>query len=283
MRVHGTGRKTYVVQTRGPGGSRRVTIGRHGDMTVEEARKEAGAIIDRIKRGMDPVPAAPPPELTVADLAERCMSGHVAVNCRPKTMKYYRHAIGAYILPELGGLPIGAVDRARVAALHHGLRDRPHQANKVAGVLSMMFSLGEAWGLVRPGTNPCRSVRKYKVSGRERFLKEDEYRRLARVLDEAEADGSVVAHGIAAIRLLMLTGCRRDEIVTLRWDDVDRTAGELRLRDSKTGARMVPLTPTVEDVLVGRAAGGGPRGAGARLHSQGRVRRSDDARPDRAS
>ena len=251
VRVHRTGRKTYVVQTRGPSGPKRVTIGRHGDIAAEQARKEAAAIIDRIKRGMDPVPAPPARELTVADLAERCMSAHVKVNCRPKTVELYRHAIYSYIVPELGSLSIGAVDRARVMALHYKLRDKPYQANHVLNVLSKLFSLAEAWGLAPPGMNPCRSVRMYRKHQRERFLTEDEYRRLGRVLDEAEADGSVWPYSIHAIRLLTLTGCRRNEIATLRWDDVDRTTGELRLRDSKTGARMIPLTPTVEDVLAG--------------------------------
>ena len=59
------------------------------------------------------------------------------------------------------------------------------------------------------------------------------------------------ASAVPAIRLLLLTGCRKNEIVTLRWDDIDRTAGELRLRDAKTGARRVPLTPVVEWVLAG--------------------------------
>ena len=75
--------------------------------------------------------------------------------------------------------------------------------------------------------------------------------RLGQVLAEAEADGSVLASAIPAIRLLLLTGCRKNEIVTLQWDDIDRIAGELRLRDSKTGARRVPLTPAVEWVLDG--------------------------------
>ena len=95
------------------------------------------------------------------------------------------------------------------------------------------------------------SVRRYKERRRERFLTPEEYRRLGGVLDDAEEDGSVWPSAIAALRLLMLTGCRKNEIVTLRWDDVDRTAGELRLRDSKTGARRVPLTPAVEAVLAG--------------------------------
>ena len=56
---------------------------------------------------------------------------------------------------------------------------------------------------------------------------------------------------IAALRLLMLTGCRMTKILTLRWDDVDRTAGVLRLRGGKTGPRMVPLTTPVLTVLDG--------------------------------
>ena len=253
VRVHRSGRKTYVVQTRGPAGLKRVTIGQHGELTPEEARTEAREIIDRIKRGIDPAPPdeAPAPELTIADLAERCVSAHVAVNCSAGTMKNYRNAIDGYIVPELGDLPLGAVDRAEVSALHYRLRGTPHQANRVIRVLSKIFSLAEAWGVVPPGTNPCKAVRLYKEGKRERFLKEDEYRRLGRVLDEAQAEGSLGPHGIAAIRLLLLTGCRRDEIVTLRWDDVDRAAGELRLRETKTGARMIPLTPAVEEVLAG--------------------------------
>ena len=214
VRVHRSGRKTYVVQTRGPAGLKRVTIGRHGELTPEEARTEAREIIDRIKRGIDPAPdEAPAPELTIADLAERCVSAHVAVNCSAGTMKNYRNAIDGYIVPELGDLPLGAVDRAEVSALHYRLRDTPHQANRVIRVLSKIFSLAEAWGVVPPGTNPCKAVRLYKEGKRERFLKEDEYRRLGRVLDEAQAEGSLGPHGIAAIRLLLLTGCRRDEIV----------------------------------------------------------------------
>ena len=129
-------------------------------------------------------------------------------------------------------------------------------ANRVLEILSQMFSLGEAWGLSREGGNPCRSVVKYKRRKRERFLTEQEYRRLGRVLGALEAEGRMPAHAAAALRLLMLTGCRLNEILTLRWDDVDRTAAELRLREAKTGARMGPLTPTAA-VLAGITRGSG--------------------------
>ena len=80
VRVYTTGRKVYVVQPRGPAELNRATIGRHGAVSADQARKQASVIIDDVKRGEYPAP--PPRELTVADLAERYLRGHVQVNCR---------------------------------------------------------------------------------------------------------------------------------------------------------------------------------------------------------
>ena len=250
VRVHASGRKVFVVQSRGPGGSKRVSLGRHGKISAEVARKQAAAVIDRIKRGegAEPDPSGP---FTVADLAERFLKVYVAVHCKPGTAQTYCGALNNHIVPALGERAIDSVERPDVIALHQRLHATPHQANLVVHVFSRMMTLALSWELIPPGTNPCRSVRPYKVSKRERFLTPEEFRRLGRVLAEAEADGSVWPGIIAAVRLLVLTGCRRSEILHLRWDDVDRTAGVLRLRDSKTGPRMVPMTRAVEAVLAG--------------------------------
>ena len=93
-------------------------------------------------------------------------------------------------------------------------------------------------------------MKKYPTRSCERFLSEEEFRRLGRVLSELEGEGKVKASGIAALRLLMLTGCRRNEILTLRWEDVDLDAGEIRFRDAKTGARSVALSPAARKVLA---------------------------------
>ena len=251
VRVYRTGRKVYIVQARGPAGSKRAVIGRHGEIRANAARREAVVMIDRIKRGEDPVPRAPAPEPTVADLADRYVKAHLEVNCRPGTVETFGRVVRLYIVPELGHLRLSEVDRSDVSALHYGMRDKPYQANQTVSVLGKMLQLAEAWGMTAPRRNPCRSVRHYKEHRRERFLTPEEYRRLGRVLDEAAGDGSVFPSAVPAIRLLLLTGCRKNEIVTLRWDDIDRTAGELRLPDAKTGARRVPLTPVVEWVLAG--------------------------------
>ena len=252
VRVYATGRKVYIVQSRGPHGSRRATLGRHGRLSADRARRDAAAAIDRIKQGKSPLaapPAAPAPVPTVADLVERFMREHAKANCKPTTVEHYRWVLDSYILPSLGAIAVSEVDRERVASLHYGLREKPFVANRVLVTLSKMLSLAEAWGLRSKGTSPCRFVRRYPEPPRERFLTREEFQRLGTVLDEAETDGSMFPSAVAAIRLLMLTGCRKGEILGLRWDDVDRTAGELRLRDGKTGPRMVPLSATVLEVL----------------------------------
>ncbi len=254
VRVHPSGRKVFVVQSRGPQGTKRVSLGRHGALTPEAARKQAGIVIDRIKRGESAKPEASAP-LTVADLAERFLREYVCARCKPSTAELYRGSIRNHIVPALGDRAVASVKRAHVLALQQRLRDTPCGANHALRVLSSMMRMAEMWELIPEGANPCRSVRPYRVSERERFLSREEFERLGRVLNEAQADGSVGAGAIAAIRLLALTGCRRSEIASLRWDDVDFTAGVLRLRDSKTGPRTVPLTGAVVTVLEGLRPG----------------------------
>ena len=263
VRVYPSGAKTYIVQTRTDGRSRRVTVGRHGELSAAQARRRAALVIARIKAGEDPVPARAAvdrdlgPPVTVAELAERYLERHVATQLKPATMSSYRSALDRWILPSLGEMPVTEVGEEHVVALHESLRNMPYRANQVVHILSTMFSLAETWGLRAEGTHPVRKIRKYDELRRERSLTQDEYRRLGKVLDEIEAEagakrgGRVRRSAAAALRLLMLTGCRRNEVLTLRWLDVNRKAGIVRLRNGGTAARVVPLTPATASVLDG--------------------------------
>ena len=250
LRVYPSGAKVYVVQTRCAGRSKRVTVGRHGDVSPDQARKEAARIIARIKAGEVPIPVAPKADPTMAELAERYQREHVAMRCRPTTIAHYGIMLAKHIVPALGELKVAEVERKHILAFHYELREKPTVANRALEMLIKMFNLAEAWELRPPGKNPGRFVRRYKVQAQhERFLTPEELGRLGRALDAAPAERLASRHGAAAIRLLVLTGCRRNEILGLRWEDVDFEAGELRLRDTKTGARMVPLTPAAAEVL----------------------------------
>ena len=141
--------------------------------------------------------------------------------------------------------------RGDVAALHHGMHAIPYAANHALGILSALFTVAEIRGLRPEGSNPCRHVKRFPEAKRERFLSDEEYRRLGAVLRKAEKTGTEPPEAVAAIRLLVPTGCRLSEIMTLRWEDVDPEAAELRLPDSKTGARVVHLGGPAVAVLRG--------------------------------
>ncbi|MDE0034999.1 MAG: tyrosine-type recombinase/integrase [Deltaproteobacteria bacterium] len=248
VRVYPSGSKVYVVQTRHDGRSQRVTLGRHGVISADRARRQAAETIARIKSGEDPTQAAPG-TLTVAELAARYLEEHVEVRCKPSTGKMYKSVVERFILPAYGHLAVEEVEQQHISKLHLELRDIPYQANRALEIGCKLFNLAEEWKH-RTGGNPCKFVRKYREHKRERFLTEAEFRRLGEVLDEMESEGSLPAHPAAAIRLLMLTGCRRNEIMELEWRNVDLGAGELRLPDTKTGARLVPLSPAAARVLA---------------------------------
>ena len=247
LRVYPSGAKVYLVQGRGPDGSKRAAVGRHGVISADEARRRAAKLLAAIKAGEKPDRKSGP---TVAELAERYLREHVAVRCKPRTQKGYRQVIEHNVVPTLGKLPIAAIGREHVANLHHSIKKTPVAANEAVGALSRMFNQAEAWGLVPAGSNPCRFVAKYRTRRLERFLTAEEFQRIGEALDTLEAERRIPLHAAAALRLLMLTGCRSSEIMTLRWEDVFLATHEIRLRDGKTGPRTVPLSPAVAKVLA---------------------------------
>ena len=254
VRVRPSGRKVYVAQTRARGEkATRVTLGVHGVLTAEEARRRAALVIARIKAGEDPVPEPLAAKIaggpTVAEIAGRYLEEHVAVRCKPKTAESYRLVVGKHIVPALGRRPALAVGHREVTELHHRLSAQPVTANRAVDFLSRIYNAAEDRGQLPEGSNPCRLVVKFRERPRERFLTDEEFRRLGRVLDEAESRKGVSAYAVAAMRLLLLTGCRKGEILNLRWDRVDLEAGELRLEDSKTGPRTIVLAPEAVEVL----------------------------------
>jgi len=252
VRVYPSGAKVFVVQTYAFGRSKRVTLGRHGPKYfVDHAREDAKRVIARIKADESPVPVEPAAEPTVRDLAERYQREYVAMHCKPATVSHYGLMLRKHIVPGLGELRIADVERKHIMEFQYGLSDMPTVANRAVDILVKMFNLAEAWGLRPRGKNPCRFVRRYKVEKHhERFLTHEELYRLGQVLDVAPAKRLASTHSAAAIRLLVLTGCRRNEILGLRWEDLDFEAGEMRLADSKTGARVVPMPPPAAKVLA---------------------------------
>lgn len=250
VRVLPSGKRSYMVQYRSGGRTRRIAIGQHGAITVEQARRKAKELLGAVASGQNPaeVIALQRGAPTVASVGERFLREHVATRCKPSTAREYRRALELFIYPAMGNHKIIDVARADIAKLHHGLRHVPYQANRTLGVLSKLFTLCEVWNLRPDGSNPCRHVSKFREEKRERYLSAAELRRLGETLAQMEASGLETAFVVAAFRLLILTGCRLGEIQTLRWSYV--VGRYLELPDTKTGARRIPLPPAAQDVLA---------------------------------
>ncbi len=237
IRVRASGRKNYIVQTRVRGKLRWFTIGPHGPLTAEEARARALEILALAFKGIDPRDgeARAAGSRSVADLGRRFLEEYVPIHCKPGTQAQYRRLVKRFVGPALGALPVESVQRKDIAELHYAMRETPYQANRTLGMLSKMFSLAEVWNWRPDGSNPCRHVRTYREHKRERFLSEAETARLGAVLRDLEEE---MPSAVAAIRLLLLTGCRMSEIRDLRWEHVRGDC--IELPDSKTGDFFVP-------------------------------------------
>lgn len=251
LRVLPSGRKQYIVQYRAGRRSRRISLGPHTVLTAEQARTNALSILSDARSGKDPAAERDTyrDALLVKDLAKRFDEQHISVRVKPVTAREYRRSLDKLILPRLGRMVITDVTRAQIAKFHHDLRHSPYQANRCLAILSKMFNLAELWGLRVEGSNPCRLVPKYPEKQRERFLSLAEIKQLGDVLNDMEQEGREMPSAILAIRLLLYTGCRLNEIMTLQWDFVDLETRTLKLPDSKTGAKTVFLGRSACELL----------------------------------
>ena len=156
---------------------------------------------------------------------------------KPSGRKTVRIYLNARILPVLGNTPLDRIGPEDVAEWFDAAsRERPGAANRAFEILRSMMFRAEEWGLRPRESNPCLGIAKNPRNNVARFLDSDELARLGRALDAADAQWP---EAVAAIRLLALTGCRRSEVLNLRWRDIGGDA--INLRDSKTGPRPVPL------------------------------------------
>lgn len=263
--VQPNGREALNYRYRVGGGrgamQRELRIGLFGELTVEEARNIAHDWAADVRRGGDP---ATERRTALAaermnELFDRYMSEHADKKKRARSAAEDRRIIDRYLLPTFGGKKVTEVTRPDIARFMSGMSDRPIMASRCLGLLSKVFNLAEMWRARPDGTNSCLHAEKFKENKRERYLTPVEFGRLAEAMREAER-GEVIGDkrkpihvnpfAIAALRLLALSGCRKEEILSMRWDDVNLAAGRLELQDSKTGRRTVQLNSAAQDVLA---------------------------------
>ena len=262
LRVLPSGKKAYYVRYRTGGRDVRERLGSTSELTFSQARRRAVERIAEVRA----IEAGEAPRLVVRpirqsshaeaplmrEFAERFTAQHIDIRLKPTTQLKYRQLLRTAILPAFGGQRLNQIKRAAVVRWHASMVKTPGEANNALTLLKSLFSRAKEWDVLDESfVAPTSRVKRFPDRLRERFLTPEERFRLERFLERAhEYDhGGFRWESICAIRLLAHTGMRRGEVLGLTWAMVDWRHRVLRLPDSKTGKRVVPLSPQAVALL----------------------------------
>jgi integrase len=274
LRVFASGKCSYVIQYRSAGRSRRYTIGLHGVWTPELARKEAKIQLGRVAQGDNPaeerqldqkaITVKELCDLYLNDLKAGLILGKGGRPKKPTTIVTDTGRIHRHIIPLIGTRRVKDLVKAdvnkvlkdimagktRVSVKTKKLRGKAivrggaGTATRTVGLFCGILTYAVEAGIIE--INPAHGIRKPKDNVRNRRLTEAEYRTLGDILRNA-ARNEKYRMTVDIIRQIALTGCRRTEMITLRWIEADTDASCLRLIDSKEGASTRPIgLPVVE-------------------------------------
>lgn len=272
VRVGVSGDKSfYFVYRAGKGRSaplKRLHLGNFPTMAVEQAREMAKEKAAVVALGGDPALEVKEGKTAprMREAFQSFQDEHVS-KLKPGTVQSYTMIINNHLRPKLGKLRVREVGHSHIARLHHGMANTPYLANRALAVLSKFFSWCELHGYRDRGANPCLGITKYKEHKRQDFMGAAELSILGDTLDRMEQTwaerqltgekrtsehvDTITPQAAAVIRLLMVTGARVGEILSLEWRNIDLEQGIARLQDSKTGFKVLQLPAPAVAVLGG--------------------------------
>ncbi len=248
VRIYPTGRKTYFFQYRNRHKETKfIKLGVHGNVTTEQARGEANQLALKVTAGEDPsiksLPKADNP--TMGDLAQKYLELHAEANKSPKSIEEDKSMLKNYILKEFGTRTVEEISFESIQALHVRLKKNHVRSNRILSLLHKMFNLAIQWRWRTD--NPAAGIKKYREHKRTRWLQEDELQSLTKVLNGYH--DQTVSN---IVRLLLLTGARKHEILGATWDQFNLEKGVWTKMAHTTKQRKMehnPLSPMVIDIL----------------------------------
>lgn len=252
LRVTEKGVKSYVIMYRNENGRQKVmTLFRANNISADEARKQAKLRLAEVQSGADILEDKKKKKsaMLFSDFAKIYMHDYSKPHNTPNTVKTNESYLKRFILPAFGNRPIKSITSEDVIRLHHKIGAKtPVQANRVHSLLRKIFAEAESNKHIPQNSNPCVYTKKYKEKPVERFLTPEEINKLESVLCKYE---DKYYSAVLALRLLMYTGCRKEEILTLKWANIKDELSLLHIEKSKTGAKNIPVAQEVMDMLEG--------------------------------
>ena len=255
VRISPSGHKSFYFYYRPGKGrnspSKKIQLGVFPDMTPEQARLKARQLAAQVINGLDPSKELQNAKTaqTVAEVIQSFFEQHVDAKLKNASRRLYKGLLNNHILPNLGKTKIEEVSHKDVARLHHALRESPYMANRTAAVLSKFFNWCELHGYRDRHTNPAEGLEKFKEHKRMEFMKSTDLEAIGQALSSLEATGKISPFPAAALRLLLLTGARLEEILSLKWSYLDLEAALANLPDSKTGFKVLHLPAPAVEIL----------------------------------
>lgn len=246
------GKKVYMLYYRTKDGrERKPAIGNHGHITCYQAREIAICWLGEVAKGNDPSLERQTQkiQITIADLANRYLEEYASIYKKPRSIEHDKYLLSSYIIPALGKIKINSLTHKDIVDLHYNMKEISTTANRCISLLSKMLTLAEKWRLRADASSLCKHIDKYPENKREKFLSIEEIERLSSILKEALIYRIELPSSITAIRLLLLTGCRLSEILTLKWEYIDKAHHRINFPDSKTGKKTVYISPYAMEVL----------------------------------
>jgi integrase len=251
-------KKTFVYFYRSPQTRKQtyLKIGVYGSVTVDEARIQAKKYAHSVQiEKIDPKDSKKAKEekkkqfLSFEEFWKIFTEKYIKENHKPSTIKGNASRIKKYILPFFGRKPLAEITRRDILDFQESMNHAKGNCTKCLRLLNTAFNQAELWQYIPKNTNPCEGVPKHPEKKMERFLSVEELERLEKTLLERENVGIVSSQTIDAFRLIIYTGCRLGEVLSLQWENVDFKDCCLRLKDSKTGKRTIPLNESAIDIL----------------------------------
>jgi len=244
----------YVLKYRDQNGRQHfLTIGRHGlPWTPDTARKEARRRLQVLTECQTNTGDLSGPSPTLEAFSKTYLESYARLHKKPRSVAEDLRNLELHILPALGAKRLADITAADIAQFHSGRGTCPSNANRCLALLSHIFSIGAKWGAIPAGINPCRGIKRFRERIRERFLSAEEVVSLGRAFAEVDVSAGESKEDWRAVnilRLLVYTGARLSEILTLQWSWIHWDEGYARLPDSKTGTKTVPLPQPALDVL----------------------------------
>ena len=248
VRVRPSGTRTYIYQRKTTSDTQKVSLGPAALRGIEDVRRSCLAMAAAVMEARETVQDKPPlfREFVAGPWHSACYD-----RCKPSTQRVMRSTLERQLLPAFGAVRLDRISRIMVVRWFDAYSaTAPGGANRALDILRQILNHAAACGHI--ATNPARTIRRNRRAKLTRFLSREEIQRLHRVLDHHAERSESARQQVDIIRLLLLTGCRKNEIVRLRWQEVD--GDRLNLADSKTGPRQVYLNARARDIIERRMA-----------------------------